>query len=171
MGLASSSLPSEILERPHTEDDLLAVLSTPTEATTKSQVPVTESTLDEPTLQPATPDTDSVIAEIHHKPRPAAAASAAASAAAAAVPASPCLVARPGLRKTTAKCQALVHHHLPPLNLVKVTLLSNVAEQEKHRYHRPSAWLNEAESTLKQAKLVIMSQFPSPWWIEEGGST
>ena len=111
----------------------------------------------------ATPDTDSVFAEIHHEPRPAASA--------VAIPVPPCLAARPGLRKTAAKCQALVHHHLPPLNLVKVTLPSNVNEQEKHRYHRPSAWLNEAESTLKQAKFVTMSQFPSPWWIEEGGST
>ena len=65
--------------------------------------------------------------------------------------------------KTTAKCQALVHHYVPQLNLVKVTLPSKVNEQEKHRCHRPSAWLNEAESILKQA------QFPSPWRIEEGG--
>ena len=41
VGPTSSSLQSEILERLQTEDDLLAVLSTPTEATTEPQVPVT----------------------------------------------------------------------------------------------------------------------------------
>ena len=34
--------------------------------------------------------------------------------------------------KTTANRHQLVHHHLQPLNLVKVTLLSNIKEQEKH---------------------------------------
>ncbi|KAI0207324.1 hypothetical protein LSAT2_007989, partial [Lamellibrachia satsuma] len=85
VGQTSSSLPSEILERLQTEDDLLAILSTPVEATTEPQVPVTESMPDDPTLQTATPDTESIIAEIHHELCPAAAAAAAA--------APPCLAA------------------------------------------------------------------------------
>ena len=40
VGLTSPSLPSEILERLQTEDDLLAVLSTPTEATAERQVSI-----------------------------------------------------------------------------------------------------------------------------------
>ena len=56
VGLTSSSLPSETLERLQTEDDLLAVLSTLTEATTEPQVPVTESTPEDP----------NVIAEINN---------------------------------------------------------------------------------------------------------
>ena len=103
---------------------------------------VTESTLDDPTLQPATPDTESVIAETHHEPRPAP------SAAPAAIPAPPCLVARPGLQQD--------HNQVPSVSPSSLSAdesrLSDVAQQSKRARE---THMSQAERMVKRSRIDL----------------
>ncbi|KAI0232839.1 hypothetical protein LSAT2_016873 [Lamellibrachia satsuma] len=70
VGLTFSSLPSEIVERLQTKDDLLAILNTPTEITTEPEALITQSMPDDLTLWTATTETESatLTPDIHHPP-------------------------------------------------------------------------------------------------------
>ena len=99
---------------------------------------VTESPPDNQTLQPATPDTESVIAEIHHEPHPAVAA----------ISAPPCLVARTGLQQD--------HNQVPsvrPSSLAAVE--SRQSDIAQHCKRAREAHMSQAERIVKCSRVGL----------------